>query len=148
MLKNSFFLFTDQKTLEWVPFPTPHEFAEYFIDEIPKMGDVLNVNRHFAAQFTQCPFCSLHFDQIGRKENFFEDIDLLFSQLHLKDKLSVKLAQNSHPNLNETELARNFFSQIPKRLNRKIFDYYQLDFDLFGYDKNEALDYVELGTED
>ena len=38
---------------EELPFPTPYEFAMYFIDEIPEMGDVRNVNRHFAAQFTQ-----------------------------------------------------------------------------------------------
>ena len=53
---------SDPMTGEWLPFPTPQEFAEYFVDEIPKMGDVLNPNRHYAAQYTQCPFCSLPFD--------------------------------------------------------------------------------------
>ena len=37
-------------------FPTPYEFVEYLLDEIPSMGDVKNVNRHFAAQYTQYYF--------------------------------------------------------------------------------------------
>ena len=37
-------------------FPTPYEFVEYLLDEIPLMGDVKNVNRHFAAQYTQYYF--------------------------------------------------------------------------------------------
>jgi hypothetical protein len=65
-----YFIFIDPDTKEWLPFPTPSEFAQYFINEIPKMGDVLNVNRHFAAQYTQCPFCSLPFDLVGKKETF------------------------------------------------------------------------------
>ena len=58
-------VFLDPRTGEWLPFPSPKEFSEYFVDEIPKMGDVLNPNRHFAAQYTQCPFCSLPFDMVG-----------------------------------------------------------------------------------
>ena len=60
----------DPWTKEWMPFPTPREFMEYLIDEIPVMGDVLNYNRHFAAQYTQCPFCSIKFDVLGSKETF------------------------------------------------------------------------------
>ena len=38
------------------------------------MGDVKNVNRHFASQTTQCPFCSVDFDVVGKKETFGEDM--------------------------------------------------------------------------
>ena len=84
----------DPETNEWLPFPTPYEFAQYLIDEMPKMGDVLNVNRHFAAQFTQCPFCSLPFDMVGKKETFDQDIQVLFENLELTDKCDPKLTQN------------------------------------------------------
>ena len=61
-ITNLMSFWADPRTGEWLPFPTPREFAEYFVDEIPKMGDVLNYNRHYAAQYTQCPFCSMPFD--------------------------------------------------------------------------------------
>jgi len=38
------------------------------------MGDVKNVNRHFAAQTTQCPFCVVDFDVVGKKETFSDDM--------------------------------------------------------------------------
>lgn len=60
---------------DWnTPYPTPREFMEYFFDEIPAMGDVKNVNRHFAAQSTQCPFCAFDFDVVGKKETFDDDM--------------------------------------------------------------------------
>ncbi len=44
-------------------------------------------------------------------------------------------------------LARDFFSRIPRNLTRKIWQYYELDFDLFGYNKTDALKYVNMGYE-
>ena len=48
----------------------------------------------------------------------------------------------------EEDNTLQFFSQIPKSMSRKIFDYYKLDFDLFGYDKAEVFKYIEAGLED
>jgi hypothetical protein len=47
--------------------------VNYLFDEIPNMGDVKNVNRHFASQSSQCPFCSLDFDVVGKKETFGQE---------------------------------------------------------------------------
>ena len=100
------------------------------------MGDVLNVNRHFAAQYTQCPFCSLPYDLVGKKETFDKDIQILFENLELTDICDTNLAQNKAKNQGQEEdNTLQFFSQIPKSMSRKIFDYYKLDFDLFGYEK-------------
>ena len=143
------FIFIDPDTKEWLPFPTPSEFAQYFIDEIPKMGDVLNVNRHFAAQYTQCPFCSLPYDLVGKKETFDKDIQILFENLEITDICDTNLAQNKAKNQGQEEdNTLQFFSQISKSMSRKIFDYYKLDFDLFGYDKAEVFKYIEAGLED
>jgi hypothetical protein len=66
-----------------VTFPTPFEFVQYLIDEIPSMGAVTNVNRHFAAQFTQCPFCSVDFDVLGKKETFEQDMKITLQTVRL-----------------------------------------------------------------
>lgn len=113
------------------------------------MGDVLNVNRHFAAQYTQCPFCSLPFDIVGSQESFNSDIKITFENVNLLEHCDVDVAENKRGS-NETtpeELAIEFFSKIPKALSWKIFKYYELDFDLFGYDKEDALRYVEAGLD-
>ena len=113
------------------------------------MGDVLNVNRHFAAQYTQCPFCSLPFDLVGKKETFDKDIQILFENLEITEICDTNLAQNKAKNQGQEEdNTLQFFSQIPKSMSRKIFDYYKLDFDLFGYDKAEVFKYIEAGLED
>ena len=41
-----------------------------------------------------------------------------------------------------------FFSKIPKNLSLTIFKYYELDFDMFGYDKKDAMRYVDAGLSD
>ena len=41
-----------------------------------------------------------------------------------------------------------FFSKIPQNLSLTIFEYYELDFDMFGYDKNDAKKYIEAGLSD
>ena len=144
-----FAYFLDPETNEWLPFPTPYEFTQYLIDEMPKMGDVLNVNRHFAAQFTQCPFCSLPFDMVGKKETFDQDILILFENLELTDKCDPNLAHNKGNKKDDEENSNTliFFSQIPKSMGMKIFEYYELDFELFGYDKTQALKYIESGLD-
>ena len=48
----------------------------------------------------------------------------------------------------EEKHTMDFFSKIPKSMSRQIFNYYELDFDLFGYDKKDALKYIEAGIED
>lgn len=111
----------------------------------------MNVNRHFAAQYTQCPFCSLPFDVVGSQESFNRDIKITFENVDLLDHCDINVAQNQHGVGNQTtseQLVMDFFSKVPRSLNWKIFHYYELDFDLFGYDKGEALKFVEAGLDD
>jgi hypothetical protein len=62
---------------------------EYFFDEIPMMGDVKNVNRHFAAQYSQCPFCNIDFDVLGKKESFDQDMKVALLSVRLDVRSSI-----------------------------------------------------------
>ena len=148
MDKQPHSLILDIDTQEWIPYPTEVEFIKYLLDELPLMGDVLNVNRHFAAQYTQCPFCSLPFDFIGKKEHFNDDIKVLFNHVNLTDKCDISMVKNGVESRNEEFQTLEFFKRIPHRLSSKVFKYYELDFDLFGYDKNDAMKYIEAGYND
>lgn len=51
------------------------------------MGNIRNVNRHFAAQYTQCPFCSIHFDVIGKVETMSRDREKVIRGVRLEVRL-------------------------------------------------------------
>ena len=91
------------------------------------------------------------FDIIGHKETFEDDLKITFENVELIHQCDIKLAQNSDKKItpkNQENILMDFFSQIPKSLLWKIFKYYELDFDLFGYNKTEAFKYVMAGIED
>ena len=62
---------------------------EYFFDEIPFMGYVKNVNRHFASQYSQCPFCAVDFDVLGKKETFDQDMKVALLSVKLDVRTSI-----------------------------------------------------------
>ena len=62
---------------------------EYFFDEIPFMGYVKNVNRHFASQYSQCPFCGVDFDVLGKKETFDQDMKVALLSVKLDVRTSI-----------------------------------------------------------
>ena len=39
-----------------------------------------------------------------------------------------------------------FFSQLPKSFIKRLYDYYKVDFEMFGYDFPQT--YIDLGTDD
>ena len=55
---------------------TPSEFADYIIAESTDNGPH-NLDRHFAPQYSVCPFCRLHFDVIAKVENLNRDMNYI-----------------------------------------------------------------------
>ena len=66
------------------------------------------------------------------------------------EELEYNLVQNRNRNISKSteETTMEFFSKIPKNLSLTIFKYYELDFDMFGYDKKDAMRYVDAGLSD
>ena len=64
--------------------------------------------------------------------------------------MESNLVQNRNRNVTKSteETTMEFFSKIPQNLSLTIFKYYELDFDMFGYDKNDAKKYIEAGLSD
>ena len=56
--------------------PTIPEFVQYLIDFSNENG-AINLNRHFAPQYTLCPFCFIDFDVIGHLEEAKVDFKVL-----------------------------------------------------------------------
>ena len=68
----------------------------------------------------------------------------------MTEELEYNLVQNRNRNISKSteETTMEFFSKIPQNLSLTIFKYYELDFDMFGYDKEDAMRYVEAGLPD
>ena len=64
--------------------------------------------------------------------------------------MESNLVQNRNRNVTKSteETTMEFFSKIPQNLSLTIFEYYELDFDMFGYDKKDAKKYIEAGLSD
>lgn len=64
--------------------------------------------------------------------------------------MESNLVQNRNRNVTKSteETTMEFFSKIPQNLSLTIFKYYELDFDMFGYDKKDAKRYIEAGLSD
>ena len=64
--------------------------------------------------------------------------------------MESNLVQNRNRNVTKSteETTMEFFSKIPQNLSLTIFKYYELDFDMFGYDKKDAKKYIEAGLSD
>lgn len=64
--------------------------------------------------------------------------------------MESNLVQNRNRNVTKSteETTMEFFSKIPQNLSLTIFEYYELDFDMFGYDKKDAKRYIEAGLSD
>ena len=64
--------------------------------------------------------------------------------------MESNLVQNRNRNVTKSteETTMEFFSKIPQNLSLTISKYYELDFDMFGYDKKDAKKYIEAGLSD
>ena len=111
--------------------PTPAEFAKYIIDSSLKIG-VENINVHFRPLWASCPFCTINFDIIGKLENYEEDEKFIVQKLNLD--IPLGLHKNSGGK-SKSEKRTEFFSKIPIELTQGLFKIYELDFEMFGYEK-------------
>ena len=121
--------------------PTPKEFTQYIIDTSLKIGSE-NLNSHIRPFWASCPFCALDFDIIGHLEDYEEDEKFIVENLSLEIPLGLHknsaLGQKSDSVLGQKivhERRINFFEQIPTELTQKLIKIYELDFDMFGYQK-------------
>ena len=114
--------------------PTPREFAQYIVDSSQRLGSE-NLNSHIKPIWSSCPFCLIDFDVIGHLENFDEDTKFIRDQLQLD--IPIGLHRNHASGKSSTsDKRKEFFAEdnMPKELVRKLYQIYQLDFDMFGYE--------------
>ena len=112
--------------------PTPTEFVQFILDSAEAHGP-LDLDSHIKPIWASCPFCAIDFDIIGKLEDYEEDENFVVQKLNLDIRLG--LHRNSAGGKSKSEKRIEFFSEIPTELTQKLFKIYELDFDMFGYQK-------------
>ena len=94
------------------------------------------MNGHWNPITPTCRYCDVEYDVIGRMETFNEDLRYIVMKKNLHEVLPLEelsLFMNSANSIS-TKTAKDYFSQISKEQIAKLYEYYNLDFELFGYD--------------
>ena len=95
-----------------------------------------NLDNHIRPIWASCPFCLIDFDIIGHLEDYEEDERFIVQKLDLD--IPMGLHRNHAPGeKSKSEKRMDFFSELPKELAQKLFKVYEMDFDMFGYEKPE-----------
>merc|ERR1712080_91920 len=109
-------------------YPTPKEFIQYLLNEAKTNGP-LTFNRHWRPQYGLCPFCALKFDYIGKVESLDKHVSFLSEHLGFKKLIKPHLKAHSvHDKKKDTkdlkpiEIDQQFYSQLPKKLVRQLYD--------------------------
>ena len=107
-----------------------------------KSGFVLtNVDRAFMIAFfrpyySNCFYCHLKYDVIGRLEDFTEDVMYIALRQNLTSLLPdlIKNNRKSKGKSSSDDKVKYYISQLSNHQRKKLLELYKLDFDLFGYD--------------
>ncbi|XP_041696807.2 carbohydrate sulfotransferase 12 [Coregonus clupeaformis] len=114
--------------------PSFSEFVRYLLD--PQTEQEQPFNEHWRQVYRLCHPCQIQYDFIGTLENLEDDSDQLLRILGLEDQIKFP---PSNRNRTAASWERDWFTEVPAELRRKLYSLYQPDFELFGYPKPESL---------
>ncbi|KAM9495190.1 carbohydrate sulfotransferase 12-like [Clarias gariepinus] len=111
--------------------PSFYNFIEYIIS-LPFPDDA-DIDEHWRETFQMCHPCLINYDFIGKMETMEEDVAHLLRMLHVDNLVSFKAWTITA----ETSWIKKWYSDISKERRRKLYEIYEADFRLFGYEDHE-----------
>ena len=100
------------------------------------------------SMFQVCIPCKISYSTILKLETLDRDLNWLFKKLDIKhyqqdfyNLLAEKTAQKT-----SESLSRKYFSQTKKMNIRRLYEKYQVDFEMFGYE-GQIQKYIDMGHE-
>ena len=96
----------------------------------------------------KCRICNFDYDVIGRVENFQDDTAFILQEvircnsllsfifkLFFQAKMKQEINLHAHDSSGGStyEVAKFYFSRIPQKRVRQLYELYKTDFELFGY---------------
>ena len=116
------------------------EFLRYILVRAKKG---VNLDKHWARYVDRCNPCGIEYDFIGHTETMAEDAEYLFKEVFHSDLNTTKTLDPSYgPSASVHALDRSILSsydEVPGFVIQGIRDYYAVDAEMFGYDRNRQL---------
>jgi len=109
-------------------------FIQYLLD--PQTEKVKPFNEHWQQMNRLCHPCQIDYDFVGKLETLDEDTEHLLRILGLDNQIHFP---PGYPNRTTVNWERDWFANISVADRRKLYNLYEADFRLFGYDKPETL---------
>jgi len=129
---------------------TPKSFAiQPRPEDIPSFADFLEFilstdlmgvgfSSHWVPYWRACTPCHFHYDVIAKLETGEDDLAYIWRQARIESEAPIPWENKSTGGERKKEL-KDFFSSIPRSLLLRVFLRYRLDYEMFGYDINDAL---------
>ena len=112
-----------------VTFP---EFVKYLTDPRTK-----SLDGHFKPMYQMVLPCSVRFDYIGKLETAEEDAKYILQNTHVDHLIHFKQTQRNVSHDQAT--FDRYFAQVPHQDIKKLYEMYDPDFALFGYELPEYM---------
>ena len=108
----------------------------------------LNVNQHWRPINSQCLYCDVFYDVIGKMDTFSEDVKYIFLKANLTELVHVsskvvhssKDLQMNTDKKNETLV---YFSQLSKSQVEGLYKMYSIDFEMFSFETKSYFTHLE-----
>ena len=127
-VKSEIITKTRKVTKDTNPQVTFEEFLEYVMMDNPYR---FWVDIHWNLYNDACHFCDVDFDFIGSFETLEDDVSYVLRKMYS----SEQDYWFPHCNPSDKKSAMEYYRSISKGLLDKLEKYYEMDFDLFGFEK-------------
>ncbi len=121
------------------------DFVDYVLSQHAQSRDCLRgycgMDVHWKPFYGRCAYCDVPYHAIGKVETFDEDLLFVVQSAGLEELLpeaaidDVKM--NSVPH--QEARGREYFASLDHERRQRLFDVYEFDFQLFGYDADGYL---------
>ena len=106
-----------------------HAFMRYLIirGKSPYGGGTV---RHWKRYYDLCRVCGHDWDFIGKMETIFEDSEEVFKRAGVSGRVHYGYASKS----TDYEKMVRYYKGLPKSVVLKVYEMFEVDFEIFGYD--------------
>ena len=95
----------------------------------------------FRPYINNCHYCYVNYEVIGHLEDSFEDTMYIAMKQNLTTLLPelTKTNRKTKGKKSSQDRIEHYMSQLNTKQKRKLYELYQLDFELFGYDPGDTM---------
>ena len=96
---------------------------------------------HWIPYYLYCTPCLLNYDIIAKVETMLRDQVYVIKVAGLQGLIKPRWQHKTYHEKGE-DISKRYFSQLSKEEVKKLYELYQLDFELFDYDYEKYLEYA------